>query len=124
MVLVKTLTINFLDKSFKCRGGVIMPGPYTQLSALIEKTEALSSRELKFNFNVLADNTKDAISNGILYGIAGGIKHVIEQVELQADNNEDVRIIVTGGAAKIIVDALEMTDLKFKTDEKLVEYLC
>lgn len=100
------ITINFLDQSKKCRGGFILPGIETQLISLNTQTSSLpkiapNSSQLK-----IGNNTQEAILNGVIYGISGSIKNLIEKSikELAFDKPS---IVLTGGASELIHHSLK-----------------
>jgi type III pantothenate kinase len=113
------ITINVLDKNKKVLGGVIFPGPYTQLKALSDNAEALFETNLLSKENLIADNTNDAINNGIIYSIAGGITKIIETI--QKENQIPIEnVIITGGASELILNALRKFNIKPMHKEYLV----
>ena len=100
------LTINFLDDSKKCLGGFILPGLDTQLLSLNSQTSSLPKIEQEIiDFN-LGKNTKEAILNGILYGLSGSIKNLIEKSIKELDF-KDVNIVITGGNSEVIHHTLK-----------------
>lgn len=99
------ITINVLDEKQKVIGGVIFPGPYTQLKALAENAEALFETKLFAGQSIIANSTFEAINNGILYSIAGGIVKIISLINKDCYNFKK-NIIMTGGAAELLIPVL------------------
>jgi len=112
-------TFNVIDKKRTFYGGLIIPGVYTASQNLLEKTELLypfTPKTLKNVLeNVLANNTADALSNGLFYSNYYAIKGISQKLaeELNFDN---YIIIGTGGNLDIFKD----TDLFTYTDKYLV----
>ncbi|MFC2129920.1 type III pantothenate kinase [Bacteroidota bacterium] len=114
------VTINLLDSDFICCGGVIFPGPYTQLNALSQNTAGLKEVEFKTSNIISAKNTSEAIGNGIIYGIAGGIKEIIRLMIIRNLNKLTVPVILTGGGAKMIMPALDELNFTYLYKEDIV----
>lgn len=113
------VTINAIDKSRFVRGGVIMPGINLQEYSLRNHTKGLS--DFLFNTNpnkVIGTNTSDAISSGIIYGIAGAIEAVVKKIINDLFIDEEVNIFLLGGNSYYIRNHLQK--LAFVHEENLV----
>ncbi len=95
------VTIDALDVEGVFRGGLILPGIWLMLQALVENTAALKSQPGAFR--EFPDNTADAIQSGAMQAICGAI----EQMRRRIDTNPaQVRIYLAGGAAGEIAPLL------------------
>ena len=108
-------TFNVIDEKGTFYGGVITPGVYTASQNLLEKTELLYPFTLKVSKNVLADNTINALSNGLFYSNYYAIKGISQRLAEEL-NFDDYITIGTGGNLDIFKD----TDLFTYTDKYLV----
>jgi len=114
------ITINLLDERKRCLGGVIFPGPYTQMKSLATEASALDLVELSVAANISATDTKTAIGNGVIYGVCGAIKEIIEMVKLQVPEFKNSKIIITGGGSELVRKILMALGYKFLFIEDLV----
>lgn len=97
------ITINVMDKSRIIRGGVIMPGIKLQELSLRNYTKGL--RDFSFTTTpkqVVGNNTSDAISSGIIYGIVGAIESVVQKIINDFFSDEEVRIFLLGGNSNFL----------------------
>ncbi len=88
------LTADVLDADGRHRGGVIAPSPDFQRQAMRSGFPGLFEGDGQAR--ELADNTADALASGIAHQCLG----MIERIHRQAFDRQDVRIWVTGGAAR------------------------
>lgn len=96
------VTVNLLDETNICLGGVILPGFYTQSKALHNFTSNLPLVEELSNRGYFGKNTDDAIRYGILNAIVGGIKTTIDHSSFSSVPD----VVVTGGYGEIIKNRL------------------
>ena len=97
------VTINAIDGHFNCIGGAILPGIQTQLWSLKQRTAKLKPDSINSKTSPAGTNTKDAISSGVIYGITGAIKEIIERISKEYFESEVIQIYITGGSAEIIL---------------------
>jgi len=125
------VTINTLDKYCICRGGVIFPGPYTQVKSLAERTSGLAGItglgevDMCVAAEINGLDTLTAMSNGIIYGVCGSIKEIIRLIKFQNPEMVKAKIIMTGGGAELIKWVLKTwvndpLDFNFRYEEDLV----
>jgi pantothenate kinase type III len=114
------VTINLLDKDRICRGGLIFPGPYTQVKSLANDTSDLELIEIEVTAQINAFNTQTAISNGIIYGIYGSVKEIIRIIQKQNPDFKNAKIIMTGGGATLPSYIMIANDFKFILRNDLV----
>ncbi|MBR2695192.1 MAG: type III pantothenate kinase [Thermoguttaceae bacterium] len=82
-------------------GGVILPGPETQLGSLFKETDKLpelhwSARNIPASYPAL--NTNDAVQLGVAGGIVGAISYFYQRA-CRAVRQMSLPIIVTGGGS-------------------------
>lgn len=90
------VTINVLDFKYKVLGGAIFAGAYTQKNTLASISEKLGFPKFNFNPEGAGNDTPSAISLGVIVGVAGAIKMIIENI-IEHDHLENPSIFITGG---------------------------
>ena len=91
-------------------GGVICPGIKVSANALFEKTSKLPKVDLVKPDTVIGRNTVSCIQSGLIYGFAGQIDYIIGRMKKEM-NEENVKVIATGGLAKLIQEESETIDI-------------
>ncbi|WP_461248168.1 type III pantothenate kinase [Treponema sp. R6D11] len=95
-------------------GGLIMPGIYSGLDGLVEKTNQLPEIVPEHPIGFFARSTKDAINNGVFY-------QTISTIDWVTKKNDARTNIVCGGGVNLVRDYLEKElDDEFICDEFLV----
>lgn len=97
------------DNSFI--GGAILPGLLTSGEALIEKAALLKKDPWFLPPEMIAKNTKDCLSVGIIYGHAMAIKGIVETYQKQL---KDSVVIILGGNYFFVKNILQ--DYQFIND--------
>ena len=99
-------SIGAVTKEGVYKGGAILPGVQTALSALAGGTAQLPELSVDAPLTVLGRNTPASMNGGTVYGNAGMIDGVLTRMEkeLMSGENapENVRIIATGKPAGIL----------------------
>ena len=108
-------TFDHITKDGIFLGGVIAPGPMTALSALYNSASKLNTVEITPQEKVIGDDTASAMQSGIWFGYIGLIDNIVN--EMKREISEDVKVILTGGAAAIFKDRLDIIDIY---DEHLI----
>ncbi|MGB9771577.1 MAG: type III pantothenate kinase [Candidatus Kapaibacteriota bacterium] len=93
------VTVNCLDSERNFIGGVIFPGPDTQVKALQENTSLLKSIKLsKQDFGDIVEiSTEGAITSGIINSIWGGLVFILDEIRRVKFNEVVVPVVFTGG---------------------------
>ncbi|MDT8282573.1 MAG: type III pantothenate kinase [Gammaproteobacteria bacterium] len=107
-------TFDFVDKNGQHLGGYILPSFYTMHKALQADTAnvaSTSSMRLQQNLPV---NTSDAVNQGLHKFMQAGIRELCRLAE--DSMGEPVRIVVTGGFAKNILDYPAMPAMHYRPD--------
>lgn len=94
-------TFDAVSKSGAYLGGAIYPGVRISMSALFEKTAKLPRVELVETRDVIGKNTVASMQAGVMFGYAGAVRGIVEQMERQLAQGP-VRVIGTGGLSSLI----------------------
>jgi type III pantothenate kinase len=94
-------TVSVLNADNAFIGGMIMPGVYISINALIDKTAQLPKVAFEPPKKLIGSNTVDSMKSGMIYGFAGSIDGLLERIEEELQM--PVTAIATGGLAKVIV---------------------
>jgi type III pantothenate kinase len=101
------ITINILNENNIFEGGIIMPGPITQMSALNQSTTGLKDYRIEIPNAIIGKNTADAINSGIINGSSGSILFFLDYIKNNIISIEDFPVFVTGGSATMISNNLQ-----------------
>lgn len=96
-------TFSVINENKEYLGGMIALGPHTSMKALATMTAQLPKIELVSTSKVIGTNTIDCMKIGIMTAHAAMIDGMIEKVLAELNEN-NVKIIATGGRAKNIID--------------------
>ncbi len=97
------LTINFCNDAGDFVGGAILPGAGMMLDALHDRTARLPLVELAKPSGSVGRSTREAILQGIYYGIRGAVKELVENYA--TDLSRWPEVIATGGdASRLFAD--------------------
>ena len=99
-------------------GGTIAPGLKISSEALFEKTSKLPKVELEEPGHVICRNTINSMQSGLVYGHMGMVDYIIkkmkkELLEYTGNENQEVKVIATGGLATLIdagIDSIDHVD--------------
>lgn len=94
-------TIGVIDENRVFKGGIIIPGVKTSLSALSSRASQLPSITIEKPHHIIGRNTLECMQSGIVYGTAAMIDGLIDQIA--ASLPTPPHIIATGGMSKTIV---------------------
>jgi pantothenate kinase type III len=113
------VTVNVLDYKFKVLGGAIFAGAYTQKNTLATISDKLGFPKFDFNPEGAGTDTASAISLGVVVGVAGGIRMIIENI-IEHEHLDEPAIYFTGGYGGKIQRILAKHFPKSIYDENLV----
>ncbi|RMG74672.1 MAG: type III pantothenate kinase [Nitrospirae bacterium] len=85
-------------------GGHIMPGVETMLKSLSERTSRLPGLEPERPSLPLGRDTKSSIMSGVIYGTAGAVRRLRDEVEREIGS---CSVVITGGMAWVVRDFLD-----------------
>lgn len=116
------VTVNVATSRRKCLGGAILPGVGTQLRALRHFTQLLPEVEPEFEDASVGTNTAQAMRIGVVRGIGGALKEIVEVIVKQDCNGEHPLVFITGGDAPIVRKSLEDWHIEPQHEPHLVLY--
>ncbi len=114
------VTIDAIDASGQHLGGLILPGLQVCSNSLVKDTQQLFIAQViaqaqdsnqQQTFDLLTDNTSDAIISGSFYGLSSAIKETCLKIEKQIQQSQqrqqfqlpqEIIKIVCGGDAKLL----------------------
>ena len=96
-------------------GGTIAPGLKISSEALFEKTSKLPKVELEEPGHVICRNTINSMQSGLVYGHMGMVEFIVgkmkkELLEYCGDDQNEVKVIATGGLATLIDAGINCID--------------
>ena len=103
-------TFDVIDKNGEFVTALTAPGIQVCTDALYERAAQLPKIEIKKPKSIIAKNTVDSIQSGIILGHIGETIYIINQLKKEL-NFYDMKIIATGGLAKVIDDKNEIFDI-------------
>lgn len=98
--------LNFIGAGNMYKGGAIMPGVGLMKNALFRETAQLPDVSISGPSTPLGRDTKECILSGIIYGTAGAVERIIEEVK--GREKEGFKMVITGGYAELISPFLKM----------------
>lgn len=99
------ITADLVSRSGHFLGGTISAGVRTSLWSLANRTSLLPQVEPEAPKSILGTGTVDAIQAGVLYGAAGAVDRLVQ--ELSQASKEDPEVFVTGGDADLVSPYLQ-----------------
>ena len=87
-------------------GGVIAPGLESMTSFLYQRTALLPKLTLREPRSAIGKTTRDAMMSGAIYGYRGLVAEIIGQIRAELFPRKSVRVIATGGYARLIARRL------------------
>ncbi len=93
-------TFDAVSKNGEYLGGVITPGLSISAEALFQRAARLSRVEIKRPDEVIGQTTISSVQSGLYYGYIGLVDGILRR--MIAELGADVKIIATGGLARLI----------------------
>lgn len=90
-------------------GGAICPGIKISAEALFQKAAKLPRIDLVKPENVIGKNTVLSMQSGIVFGYVGQVDYIVRRMKREM-NVENIKVIATGGLARLIASESEMID--------------
>ena len=90
-------------------GGAICPGVRISADALFQRASKLPRIELTKPENVIGKNTVANLQSGIVYGHIGQVEYIVGRMKKEM-NEENIKVIATGGMARLIAGGAEAID--------------
>ncbi|MEI8185323.1 MAG: type III pantothenate kinase [Chlorobiaceae bacterium] len=104
------ITIDVLSSDRKYLGGLIMPGLDLMAKALHEHTARLPLVTIDRPHKLIGNSTAECIRNGIILSCVSGIEGLLVKIKAlyhEADKEQAIRVLATGGSAPLIAGMLE-----------------
>ena len=89
-------------------GGAIAPGVQSSMDALRARGAQLRTVELRTPRHAIGRNTVEAMQSGAVYGFAGQVDRIVDQLSQELD--ADPVVVATGGLATSIVEQCRSID--------------
>lgn len=104
------VTFDVLTEEGNYAGGVIAPGLSAMTDYLHSRTALLPKVKLREPRRAIGRSTKEAMQSGAVYGYRGLIKEIVQEIEREIGATQGVRLIATGGDAKLIAGQTKLFD--------------
>ena len=123
------VTLDALNDENEGIVGSIFPGAETQLRSLLNSSEEIKKLYKTSEKNIFKNaafdkpagkNTVEAVQNGIMHSVAGGVFSVIQKIKENHTENDEIRIFTTGGYGKAVSEALRSMGLDARHVQSLV----
>ena len=108
-------TIQFVTAEGSFEGVTIAPGMRSGAAHLLDKAALLSQIEISTPETLLGTNTKDALLSGIVNGHALMIEAFVQKIKLHYFERKEVKTILTGGIADLLMPLMKSVDYVDKT---------
>ncbi len=95
-------------------GGVIAPGVKVSMNALFERAAKLPRVEIKKPQTAIGRNTISSMQSGAVYGQAGQVDRIVAEIKKEL-NEDNVKVIATGGLSVLIAPESNSIDFVDKT---------
>ena len=102
-------TFNVVNGKHEFIGGAITLGLKSTIESLARCTAKLPNVDLETPRKTVAQSTGKAIQSGVIYGMVGQVKYLIERIKQEA-NIPDAKVIATGGLSRIVYDVEPIFD--------------
>lgn len=90
-------------------GGCIAPGIKIAVEALYQRTAKLPKIELVKPESVICKNTVTSMQAGVIFGYVGQVDYIVRRIKAEM-GREDMKVIATGGLARLIAQESETID--------------
>lgn len=94
-------TINVITEKSEFKGGIITAGVKLSISALENNTSNLNSVQIVKPKSLIGKTTSQGLQSGLYYGHLAMLKGLIQEIKEDVFTNKKVRIIGTGGFARL-----------------------
>ena len=106
-------TYDLIDKDGAFLAGITAPGIRISAKALWEDAAKLPEIEIKKPESILAKETISSMQAGLVYGQIGQTESIIRTIKEEANMDEPIKVVATGGLGSIIApetDAIDVYD--------------
>lgn len=103
-------TYDIVNEKGEFIGGLIAPGIKICADALWQRAAQLPHMEIRKTKGILdCKNTVSSMQSGLVYGYIGQVEYIVNKVK-EETGYENIRVIATGGLAKIIQDGTNVIE--------------
>lgn len=102
------ITVDCVSEDGRFLGGAILPGMQMCCNALHDNTAQLPRVSPAVPASVFGRNTHDAIVNGVVFGMLGALRELVERYA--AELREWPKLVITGGNAPIVAELADYVD--------------
>lgn len=103
-------TYDIVNEKGEFKYGITSPGIQISADALWQKTAQLPKIEIKKPDTILAKNTVTSMQAGLIYGYIGQVEYIIKKIKEEM-NNENMKVVATGGLGRLIADETSQIDV-------------
>jgi len=100
------ITYDVVSQDGEYLGGIISPGAEISIDALYEHAAKLPKVELAEPRSLIGKSTVEAVRSGIAFGFAGQVEGILRRLH---DEMGELRVILTGGLAQVVVPYVRET---------------
>jgi type III pantothenate kinase len=104
------VTFDIVAANKRYIGGVIAPGLESMTNFLYQRTALLPKLSLREPRRAVGKSTIEAMRVGAIYGYRGLVAEIIERIKAQEFGRRRVRVVATGGYARLIARKLPEID--------------
>ena len=104
-------TVDAISAEGRYLGGCILAGMRIFTDALFRQTAMLPRIELVRPDSVLGTSTVTQIQAGSVMGYIGAMEYLIRQTKAEMGYGDDVKVVATGGLARLVADNPDLIDL-------------
>lgn len=102
-------TFNVVNERKEFVGGAITLGLKSIIESLSRCTAKLPNVELETPTKTVAQSTKKAIQSGVIFGVVGQVKYMLQRIKQEA-NLPNAQVIATGGLSRLVYEVEPMFD--------------
>lgn len=103
-------TYDVVSEKGEFKYGITSPGIVISADALWSKTAQLPKIEIKKPASILATNTVTSMQAGLVYGYIGQVEYIVKKIKDEM-NNQDMKVIATGGLGRLMSDETPVIDI-------------
>lgn len=103
-------TFDIVTKDGIFNAAITSPGLKISANALWQKAAKLPQIEIKKPESILAKNTITSMQAGLVYGYIGQVEYIVKKIKEEM-NIPDMKVVATGGLAKIIYQETKAIDV-------------
>ena len=103
-------TFDYVSDEGEFKYVIIMPGIQISLNALSDNAAKLPEIEIKKPDSILGVSTVSGMQAGLVYGYIGSVEKIVKEMKKEL-NDENCKVIATGGLGRVIANETDVIDL-------------